>query len=179
MAKAAATTRIAKTKALPKKKSVARAKEMGDPAKGPIMLLDHYDNCASGGTMDTTDTLREIIRQDLDNVVFFGIYDPEAVQQAIKAGVGAEITLTIGAKLPMPLMPVQSTRPLTLEVSRSGPVSRSHAAIGGGRTELADFKFDVSWSKYNAFIVTIDRVEQGRLAQQATGHLALSPGEGA
>jgi hypothetical protein len=32
----------------PLEKSVARAKEMGDPSKGPIMLLDHYDNCASG-----------------------------------------------------------------------------------------------------------------------------------
>jgi microcystin degradation protein MlrC len=101
----------------PLEKSVARAKEMGDPApggaKGPIMLLDHYDNCASGGTMDTTDTLREIIRQDLDNVVFFGIYDPIAVQEAIAAGIGSEVTLTIGAKLPMPLMPVQSS-PLTV-----------------------------------------------------------------
>jgi microcystin degradation protein MlrC len=37
--------------------------------------------------MDTTDTLREIIRQDLDDVVFFGIYDPDAVQQAIQATV--------------------------------------------------------------------------------------------
>ena len=97
----------------PLEKSVQRAKEMGDPTKGPIMLLDHYDNCASGGTMDTTDTLREIIRQDLDDVVFFGIYDPIAVQEAIKAGIGAEVTLTIGAKLPMPLMPVQSS-PLTV-----------------------------------------------------------------
>ena len=69
----------------------------------PVVLLDHYDNCASGGTMDTTDTLREIIRQDLDDVAFFGIYDPEAVQQAIAAGVGATVTLSIGAKLPMPL----------------------------------------------------------------------------
>jgi microcystin degradation protein MlrC len=63
--------------------------------------------------MDTTDVLREIIRQDLEDVVFFGIYDPIAVQEAIKAGIGAEVTLTIGAKLPMPLMPVQSS-PLTV-----------------------------------------------------------------
>jgi microcystin degradation protein MlrC len=97
----------------PLEKSVQRAKDMGDPKQGPIMLLDHYDNCASGGTMDTTDVLREIIRQDLEDVVFFGIYDPIAVQEAIRAGIGAEVTLTIGAKLPMPLMPVQSS-PLTV-----------------------------------------------------------------
>ena len=63
--------------------------------------------------MDTTDTLREIIRQGLDDVVFFGIYDPDAVEQAVQAGVGATVTLSIGAKLPMPQLPVASA-PLTV-----------------------------------------------------------------
>jgi microcystin degradation protein MlrC len=97
----------------PLEASVRRAKALGAPGKLPVVLLDHHDNCASGGTMDTTDTLREIIRQDLDDVVFFGIYDPDAVQQAIQAGVGASITLSIGAKLPMPQLPVASA-PLTV-----------------------------------------------------------------
>ncbi len=97
----------------PLEASVRRAKAMGAPGKLPVVLLDHYDNCASGGTMDTTDTLREIIRQELDDAVFFGIYDPEAVQQAVEAGVGARMTLTIGAKLPMPQLPVAS-EPLTV-----------------------------------------------------------------
>ena len=97
----------------PLEASVRRAKALGAPDQLPVVLLDHYDNCASGGTMDTTDTLREIIRQELDDVVFFGIYDPAAVQQAVAAGVGATVTLTIGAKLPMPQLPVAST-PLTV-----------------------------------------------------------------
>jgi microcystin degradation protein MlrC len=97
----------------PLEASVARAKRLGVPGQLPVVLLDHYDNCASGGTMDTTDTLREIIRQDLDDVVFFGIYDPDAVQQAIQAGVGATVTLAIGAKLAMPQLPVASA-PLTV-----------------------------------------------------------------
>ena len=97
----------------PLENSVRRAKALGAPGQLPVVLLDHYDNCASGGTMDTTDTLREIIRQDLDDVAFFGIYDPEAVQQAIAAGVGATVTLSIGAKLPMPQLPVASA-PLTV-----------------------------------------------------------------
>lgn len=97
----------------PLETSVRRAKAMGAPGQLPVVLLDHYDNCASGGTMDTTDTLREIIRQDLDDVVFFGIYDPDAVRQAIQAGVGATVTLSIGAKLPMPQLPVASA-PLTV-----------------------------------------------------------------
>jgi microcystin degradation protein MlrC len=97
----------------PLEASVSRAKTLGSPGELPVVLLDHYDNCASGGTMDTTDTLREIIRQDLDDVVFFGIYDPEAVVQAVEAGVGATVTLSIGAKLPMPQLPVASA-PLTV-----------------------------------------------------------------
>ena len=97
----------------PLETSVRRAKAMGAPGQLPVVLLDHYDNCASGGTMDTTDTLREIIRQDLDDVVFFGIYDPDAVQQAIQVGIGATVTLSIGAKLPMPQLPVASA-PLTV-----------------------------------------------------------------
>ena len=93
----------------PLEASVRRAKTLGGgPGQLPVVLLDHYDNCASGGTMDTTDTLREIIRQELDDVVFFGIYDPDAVRQAIEAGVGATVALSIGAKLKMPQLPVSS-----------------------------------------------------------------------
>jgi microcystin degradation protein MlrC len=94
----------------PLEESVARAKELGKAGPG-VVLLDHFDNCASGGTMDTTDVLREIIRQELDDVVFFGVYDPDAVKQAAGAGIGQEVELEIGAKLDMPALQVGS-RPL-------------------------------------------------------------------
>jgi microcystin degradation protein MlrC len=96
----------------PLQQSVARAKAM-PPGGGPVVLLDHYDNCASGGTMDTTVVLAEILRQRLENVVAFAIYDPEAVQQAIAAGVGAEVSLSIGGKIAMPAIPADSP-PLTV-----------------------------------------------------------------
>jgi hypothetical protein len=89
-----------------------------------------------------------------------------------------------------PLLPVQATRPITVNVSRDGPVGGSQVAIGNGRPELAEFKFDVSWSRYSQFIVTIDRVNQGRvavlgnMARDSNGHVrvalnssALGPGE--
>ncbi|MBV9199174.1 MAG: M81 family metallopeptidase [Alphaproteobacteria bacterium] len=87
--------------------SIARAKAMPG-GEGPIVLLDHYDNCASGGTMDTTVVLAEILRQGLEDVAAFAIYDPEAVQQAIAAGVGSEVTLSIGGKMAMPAIPAAS-----------------------------------------------------------------------
>jgi hypothetical protein len=63
-----------------------------------------------------------------------------------------------------PLLPAQSTRPISIKPARTGPPGRSVASIGGGRTELADLKVDVSWSQYAIFRVTIDRVDQGRFA---------------
>ncbi len=71
--------------------SVARAKALGAaPGDGPVILLDHYDNTASGGTMDTTEVLAEILRQGLEDVAVFGIFDPDAVQEMVRAGVGGE-----------------------------------------------------------------------------------------
>ncbi len=94
----------------PLQQSVARAKAMPAPSSGdgPVVLLDHYDNCASGGTMDTTAVLAEILRQGLEDVAVFAIYDPEAVRQAIAAGIGAEVTLSIGGKIAMPAIPGES-----------------------------------------------------------------------
>src|SRR5205807_4200712 len=99
----------------PLPQSVARAKAMapGGAGEGPVVLLDHYDNCASGGTMDTTVVLAEILRQGLEDVAAFAVYDPAAVQQAIAAGVGAEVTLSIGGKMKMPAIPAASP-PLTI-----------------------------------------------------------------
>jgi microcystin degradation protein MlrC len=83
------------------------------PGVGPVILLDHYDNTASGGTMDTTEVLREILDQDLEDVAAFGIYDPEAVETMVAAGVGNKITVTLGAKFHMDALEVQS-KPLTV-----------------------------------------------------------------
>lgn len=98
----------------PLTESVARAAQLQPESDGPIVLLDHYDNAASGGTMDTTATLAEILRQGLDNVAAFAIFDPEAVQAAIQAGVGAQVSLAVGGKLPMPQVPHVS-QPLQLD----------------------------------------------------------------
>jgi microcystin degradation protein MlrC len=85
----------------PLAESVARAKTL----EGPVVMLDHCDNSASGGTMDTTAVLAEIIRQGLEDVVFFGIYDPDAVQAAMRAGVGATVEMKIGGRMAMPSIP--------------------------------------------------------------------------
>lgn len=79
--------------------SLRRAQELKD---GPVILLDHYDNCASGGTMDTMTVVSGILREGLDNVAVFAIHDPDAVRQMIAAGIGATLTLPLGGKIDMP-----------------------------------------------------------------------------
>jgi microcystin degradation protein MlrC len=79
--------------------TIARAKAI---EQGPVVLLDHYDNTGSGGTMDTTAVLAEVLRQELENVVFYAICDPQAALDAAAAGVGQTITIQLGGKLAMP-----------------------------------------------------------------------------
>jgi microcystin degradation protein MlrC len=85
--------------------SMARARGLAEakpPGSGPVVLLDHSDNCASGGTMDTMTVLGAILDAGLEDVAAFAIFDPQAVRRMAEAGVGAEVTLELGGKLDMP-----------------------------------------------------------------------------
>ena len=74
---------------------------------GPVVLLDHSDNCASGGTMDTMTVLGAMLDAGMKDAAAFAVFDPAAVQQMIAAGVGAQITLSLGGKLAMPSIGLQ------------------------------------------------------------------------
>ncbi|HEY2707229.1 MAG TPA: M81 family metallopeptidase [Caulobacteraceae bacterium] len=80
---------------------VARAKTLDG---GPIVLADHGDNTASGGTQDVMSVIEEAIRQELDDACAGPVCDPDCVAQMIAAGVGATVTLELGGKVDMPAM---------------------------------------------------------------------------
>jgi len=139
----------------PLDEALARAKALPTPSAGdgPVVLLDHYDNCASGGTMDTTVVLAAILRAELDNVAAFAVYDPAAVQEAIAAGIGAQISLSVGGKMKMPAIRRDSP-PLTItgtvktissgRFRNKGPMGRGvmmdmgpSVVIDNGRVEIA------------------------------------------
>ncbi|MDC0214144.1 MlrC C-terminal domain-containing protein [Gammaproteobacteria bacterium] len=73
-----------------------------------MILLDHYDNTASGGTMDTTEVLESILKHELDDVAVFGFYDPQVVDQMQAQGVGKQITISLGGKFFMDALEKQS-----------------------------------------------------------------------
>ncbi|QIL73925.1 M81 family metallopeptidase (plasmid) [Diaphorobacter sp. HDW4B] len=64
----------------------------------PVVVLDHCDNASSGGTMDTTVVLAEVLKRNLDRAVFFAIHDPDVVQQAIATGKGSVAVFSLGGK---------------------------------------------------------------------------------
>ena len=86
----------------PLEQAIAEAKRMGEQSGGPILLLDHADNCASGSTQDTMFVLKEALRQGLTSIAVAPIRDSEAVAKMIQAGIGARVTLPVGGKVDMP-----------------------------------------------------------------------------
>src|SRR5262249_2154448 len=135
---------------------------------GPIVLLDHYDNCASGGTMDTTPVLAEILRQGLDDVAVFAVFDPAAVQEAIAAGIGTAVTLSIAGKIRRPALAAER-RPLVVtgrvktishgRYRNRGPMARGvetdmgpSVVIDTGALEIALVSHHVEPSDLNCFL---------------------------
>jgi hypothetical protein len=88
-----------------------------------------------------------------------------------------------------PLSPATSTRTVRLLPSFKGGSNSPAVVLGGANAQLADLKIDVSRSAFRNFRITIDRIDQGRvailhnLAKDSNGHLnialntsALGPG---
>jgi hypothetical protein len=63
-----------------------------------------------------------------------------------------------------PLKPTTSTHTITIIPSRVAPSRRNTATIGGTNAEMADLKIDMSWTPLDQFRVTVDRIDQGRVA---------------
>ena len=76
-------------RAPPLAESVAYAKALGLANPGaPVLLIDHCDNCGSGGAQDVMAVVAEILKQELDDVAIAPIRDPAAVATMVDAGVG-------------------------------------------------------------------------------------------
>ncbi len=65
---------------------------------GPVVIADGADATNGGSPGDSTCLLREFLHQDIRCSALLTMVDPEAVDYACKAGLGATITLRVGAK---------------------------------------------------------------------------------
>lgn len=119
---------------------------------GPVILLDHADNCGSGGTQDVMGVLAAVLDRGLDNVAMAAVWDPAAVAVLVRAGRGARVTLALGGRTDMPALGLAG-QPLT--------VTGTVAALGDGR-------FTVEGPMYTGVMV-----EMGPSAVLDTGRVRI------
>ena len=81
--------------------SLRRARSLAEGATTPELLLDHGDNCMSGGTCDTMDVLQAALELGLAGIAVGPLCDPGAVGRLIAAGEGAEVEIDLGNKVPL------------------------------------------------------------------------------
>lgn len=134
--------------------SIARARQM---TEGPVILVDHGDNTASGGTQDVMSVLEEVVRQQLDDVVAGPFCDPQAVGRMIEAGVGAQLRVDVGGRVDMPALGLEG-KPMTLT---------------GKVRAITDGEFVVTGP-----MATGSRVRMGRTAVLDTGKVQVVVSEG-
>jgi microcystin degradation protein MlrC len=88
--------------ALPLDESLDAALAPGAPR--PYVVSDSGDNPTAGGAGDVSWTLGELLKRPefaagTATVVHASIFDAAAVAQCVSAGIGAEVSLTVGAKV--------------------------------------------------------------------------------
>ena len=66
--------------------------------EGLIILSDTGDSVYGGAPGDSTCLLKEMLKQGIESTALVPMIDPEAVEEVVRAGVGGEITLTVGGK---------------------------------------------------------------------------------
>ncbi len=130
----------------PLAQSLQRAQTLAQDADRPVLLLDHSDNCMSGGTCDAMDVLQAALAEGLSDIAVGPLCDPEAVAELVAAGVGAQITVRLGNKVPLTQLGV-SKQPVALsgtvraisdgEYTVTGPIYTGQRCAMG-RTVLFD-----------------------------------------
>jgi microcystin degradation protein MlrC len=84
----------ARYRGLPVAEAVQRA--LAAP-RGPVILADVGDNVGGGSPGDGTVLLRALLEAGAQDAVVV-LADPEAVEQAVRAGLGATLEITVGGK---------------------------------------------------------------------------------
>jgi microcystin degradation protein MlrC len=149
----------------PLRESVAAAKALGLANPGaPVLLIDHCDNCGSGGTQDVMAVVAEILEQELDDIAIAPIRDPQAVALMIDAGTGQTVRLKLGGRTDMPSIGL-GPRPLEVE-GRVQAITDGEFVVSGpmqtgvrmhlGRTAV----LEVRQGKGHAQIVVTERAHE-------------------
>ncbi|HKW79497.1 MAG TPA: M81 family metallopeptidase [Casimicrobiaceae bacterium] len=146
--------------------SIATARRLGQAGPGrPVLLIDHCDNCGSGGAQDVMAVVAEILRQRLDDVAIAPIRDPAAVARMADAGIGSRVTLELGGHTDMP------------SIGRRGEPLQ----VSGRVAALTDGEFTITGPMYTGIRTFLGRTavldvgEPGAVAQIVVTERAHEP----
>jgi microcystin degradation protein MlrC len=64
-----------------------------------VFITDSGDNVTAGAAGDGTLALERLLAHHVTNAILAGIYDTDAVEQCINAGVGTQVQLEVGGKI--------------------------------------------------------------------------------
>jgi len=81
---------------------VQRAMKVAAAASKPVVIADTQDNPGCGGSADTTGVLEALVRNGAQDAALGLMTDAEAADAAHAAGEGAEITIELGGRTPIP-----------------------------------------------------------------------------
>lgn len=68
------------------------------PGQGPVVVADFSDNPGSGAYSDCTALIAAMLDAGVENAAAGALYDPAAASELAAAGLGAQVTLSIGGK---------------------------------------------------------------------------------
>lgn len=116
---------------------VDAVKQAEAASRGLIILSDTGDSVYGGAPGDSTCILRELVQQQFSKVALVPMVDPSAVETALAAGVGAQLTFELGGKVDNVFsQPVTVTarvaaisQGITLEIPERGECDIGRAAL--------------------------------------------------
>jgi microcystin degradation protein MlrC len=154
---------------IPAADAVATAIRIAATASRPVIIADTQDNPGGGGHGDTTGLLAELIHQHAPGAVLGLINDAETAAICHAAGIGAELTLSLGGKSDNAPLEVEAT---VLQLTDgnfigTGPMVKGNkAAIGPcALLDIAGVRVIVSSRKIQA------------LDQSLLRHVGIEPSE--
>lgn len=101
----------------------------------PVVLAESGDNPTGGGVGDRADVLSALIEAKATGVIFAGICDKPATEEAYEAGVGAKLELSIGGALDPSTTPAKVTA-VVRRVLRTDDATMREAVLRIGGIDL-------------------------------------------
>ncbi len=152
--------------------AVVYAKQRALALQRPIILADTQDNPGAGGNSDSVGLLEALVRNRAEDAVFANLYDPKTAEIAHRAGVGAEISLGIGAWSGTPgHIPFKAS--FTVERLGDGNFDATGPFYRGNRMQLGP----MALLKIGGTSIVVASRKQQAADQAMLRHLGVEPAE--